>query len=89
VSELTGGTILAAALIDLMITAIYKLDKMEGAVFYMNRIAHAILHKQVRKDVINGGGLTFMNFEGEQVMSFNGLPIRIADSLLTTEARVV
>lgn len=79
----------AADLQDLMITASYKLDDPTGAIIYMNRVLHAVLHKQVRSGVSTGGGITFMNYGGEQVLSFNGMPIRIADSLLNTEAAVV
>lgn len=49
----------------------------------MNRVAHAILHKQALAQVKAGGGLTFMNYGGETVLAFNGIPIRISDSLLT------
>jgi len=79
----------AADLEDLMITASYKLDDPNGAIIYLNRVLHAVLHKQVRANVKGGGGLTFMNHGGEQVLSFNGMPIRIADSLLNTKARVI
>lgn len=88
VSNLIANTS-AADLIDQLITASYKLDDPMGAIIYMNRTVHAILHKQVRSDVSTGGGLTFMNYGGEQILSFNGMPIRIADSLLNTEARVI
>ena len=47
-----------------------------------------MLHKLVRKDVIAGAGLTFMNYGGEQVLSFNGLPIRIQDNIKSTESAV-
>lgn len=76
-------------LIDQLITASYKLDDPMGAIIYMNRTVHAILHKQARAEVSTGGGLTFMNYGGEQILSFNGMPIRIADSILNTEARIV
>jgi hypothetical protein len=49
----------------------------------------AVLVDRMIEAVQSGGGLTFMNYGGEEVMSFNGLPIRIQDSILTTEARVV
>lgn len=87
-SDLIAGNVSAANLIDLMITGSYKLDELAGTVIYMNRVAHAILHKQALAQVKAGGGLTFMNYGGETVLSFNGLPIRISDSLLTTEARL-
>lgn len=79
----------AADIQDLLITARYKLDDANGAVIYMNRIAHAILHKQVRNSVSAGGGLTFQNFEGQMLLHFEGAPIRVTDALLSTEATVV
>lgn len=88
VSDLKAGGIGAADLIDLMIDASYKLDDAAGAIIYMNRVTHAILHKQVKNDVGAGGGLTFMNYGGQTVLSFNGMPIRIVDALLNTEAQV-
>lgn len=88
VSNLIANTS-AADLIDLLITASYKLDDPMGAIIYLNRTVHAILHKQARAEVSTGGGLTFMNYGGEQVLSFNGMPIRIADSILNSEARVI
>lgn len=88
VSNLKAGGVGAADLIDLLITASYKLDDPNGAIIYLNRTVHAILHKQARAEVSTGGGLTFMNYGGEQVLSFNGMPIRIHDSILNTEAAV-
>lgn len=88
VSNLVTNTT-PADLIDQLITASYKLDDPMGAIIYMNRTVHAILHKQARAEVSTGGGLTFMNYGGEQILSFNGMPIRIADSILNTEARIV
>lgn len=89
VSDLiAAGSTTAPLLVDALITGLYKLDTMAGTVIYMNRVVHAILHKMVRKDVISGGGLSFMNYGGEQVLSFNGLPIRIQDNLKLTESQV-
>jgi hypothetical protein len=88
VSNLTTG-VGAADLIDLMITGMYKLDYIPGTVIYVNRVVHAILHKQALAQVKAGGGLTFMNYGGETVLSFNGLPVRLHDAILGTEARVL
>ena len=79
----------AADLIDLLITASYRLDDAQGAVIYLNRTMHGVLHKQARTSVSVGGGLTFDNYEGQKLLHFNGMPIRIQDSILNTEARVV
>lgn len=88
VSDLKAGTGTNPQLLDLLITAQYRLDDMAGAIIYCNRTVHGMLHKQALTTVKAGGGLTFMNFGGEQVLSFNGMPIRIQDSILETEAVV-
>lgn len=81
----------AADLIDLMITAAYKIHNPQNGkgVWYVNRTVEMILHKQALTKVGNGAGLTFQNFQGEQILSFLGRPIRRADALLSSEARVV
>ena len=43
---------------------------------------------QRRDDVVSGGGLTFKNVDGVLEPSFRGIPVRICDSLLETEATV-
>lgn len=89
-SDLIANNVSAADLIDLMISAAYRIHApSNGAgVWYMNRTLEAILHKQALSKVGNGGGITFMNYQGEQVMSFLGRPIRRSDALLDSEARV-
>jgi hypothetical protein len=88
VSDLKAGTGTNPQLLDLLITAQYRLDDMAGAIIYCNRTVHAMLHKQALASVKAGGGLTFMNFSGETVLSFNGMPIRIQDAILETEAAI-
>lgn len=81
----------AADLIDLMISANYTIDDLENGkgVWYVNRTIEAHLHKQALTKVGAGGGLSFQNFEGKQVLTFLGDPVRRMDALLTSEARVV
>jgi hypothetical protein len=86
VSDMKAGTGTNPQLIDLMITGMYKLDYIPGTVIYCNREVHAILHKQALAQVKAGGGLTFMNYGGETVLSFNGIPVRLSDAILSTEA---
>jgi hypothetical protein len=88
VSDLKAGSGTNPQLLDLLITAQYRLDDMSGAVIYCNRTVHGMLHKQALSQVKAGGGLTFMNYGGETVLSFNGMPIRIQDAILETEAAV-
>lgn len=87
VSDFSGAS--PADLLAAMITAMYKLDDVSGAVFYCNRLVHAVMHKLALAQVKAGGGLTFMNYGGEQVLSFNGIPVRICDSIAINETRVV
>lgn len=88
VSELQAGT--GADLIDLMIDADFKIDNLENGqgVWYVNRTIEAFLYKQARAEIKAGGGLTFGNYQGENVLMFRGCPVRRVDSLLTSEAAV-
>lgn len=80
----------AADLTELMIKAINRIPSltMGRPVFYVNRTVRQQLEIQRRDDVISGGGLTFENVDGRRVASFNGIPIRVCDALLETEATV-
>jgi hypothetical protein len=90
VPALVSGTG-AADLIDLMISANYKIDSEENGqgVWYVNRTVEAHLHKQALTKVGAGAGLTFDNYQGKRVLMFLGCPVRRMDALLTSEARVV
>lgn len=80
----------AADLIELMIKAVHRIPNLnEGkAVFYMNRTCFQMLDIFRRDDVVSGGGLKFENVDGQIQYSFRGIPIRICDALLETEATV-
>jgi hypothetical protein len=84
--DLTG-----ADLIDLMISANYKIDTLSNGkgVWYMNRTLEAFLHKQALTKVGAGAGLSFDNFEGKRILTFLGDPIRRMDALLNSEDRVI
>jgi hypothetical protein len=87
VSDLAGGS--AADLIDQMETAIEILPNGLGKpVFYMNRTIRRYLRRQTRADVSAGGGITYENVDGKRRYDFGGIPVRIVDSILTTEATV-
>jgi hypothetical protein len=88
VSDLAGGT--PPDLIAAMEQADEILPNNLGKrVFYAPRRVTRYLRKQVRTAVANGGGLTFENYQGKRVMTFDGIPIRRVDQILLTEARVV
>jgi HK97 family phage major capsid protein len=81
----------AADLIDLMISADYKIDSQENGkgVWYCNRTIFAHLHKQALTKVGQGAGLNYENYQGKRVLMFLGCPIRLCDGILNSEARVV
>jgi hypothetical protein len=86
-ADLAGGT--PPDLISLMEQADEIIPNSLGRkVFYVNRRVSRYLRKFVRTSVAAGGGLTFENFAGKKIMSFDGIPIRKTDALLITEARV-
>lgn len=89
VSALVAGS--GADLIDLMISADYKIDSKSNGkgAWYVNRTVYAHLHKQSLTKVGAGSGLTYENYQGRPVLMFLGSPVRLMDALLNSEARVV
>lgn len=89
ISNLQTGTG-AADLIDLMISASYKIHNPSNGngVWYVNRTIQAFLHKQALTQVGAGAGLTFENYEGKRILTFLGMPVRQSDALLNTEDQV-
>lgn len=81
----------AADLIDLMISADYKIHNSENGkgFWYVNRTIQAFLHKQALTKVGAGGGLSFDNYAGKRVLMFLDCPVRRCDALLNSEDRVV
>lgn len=80
----------AADLIDLMISAHYKIYNPQNGVgfWYVNRTIEAFLHKQALTKVGAGAGLRFDNYQGEKVLMFLGYPVRRSDAILNTESQV-
>lgn len=80
----------AADLIDLMISAHYKIHNPQNGVgvWYVNRTIEAFLHKQALTKVGAGAGLNYDNYQGQKVLMFLGFPVRRADALLNTESQV-
>jgi hypothetical protein len=80
----------AADLIELMIKAVHRIPNinMGKACFYMNRTCFQMLDIQRRDDVQSGGQLSYDVVDGKREASFRGIPVRISDSLLETEATV-
>lgn len=76
-------------LITSMIKAVHKLQDMDTGrpAFYMNRTVATYLHLQSQASTLNST-ITFDNIGGHPVMQFMGIPCRITDSLVNTEAVV-
>jgi hypothetical protein len=85
VSDLIALDSGSAALQKYMSKAMYLVPNinMGKPAFYMNRETAYCLDYQRRTDVQSGGGLTYDNVDGKQVMRFRGIPIRIVDQLVT------
>lgn len=90
VSNLVSGTG-ATDITNMMIKASHRIPNinMGKAVFYANRSVVQYLDIQRRDDVSTGGGLSYADVDGKQVASFRGIPIKVVDAILETEARVV
>lgn len=90
VSELIADSANAADLTRLMTKAYHRLQALTGARFgiYMNRTAVEWLDIQRQTRVKDGGGVTWQNVDGQNMMTFRGIPINPTDALLETEATV-
>jgi hypothetical protein len=92
VSDLTADGATGAKLIDLMITAYYKLHqrKIMGGkpAIYCNTKIKEFLHKQTLRSNSNTA-LRVKEVQGEEILTFLTMPIRECDALVNTEARVV
>ena len=89
VSNLVGVSS-AADIIELMIKAMYRIPQLSAVkpVFYMNRTCIEMLDILRRNDVITGGQLSYAVVDGQFEYAFRGIPIRLCDAILETEAVV-
>lgn len=62
---------------------------MGKGVIYMNRSIFQYLDLQRINQVGDGGGITYENVDGKAIPHFRGVPIKICDALVETEARVI
>ena len=86
VSTLKTGS--APNLIDLLIDLQESLRVQAGGIIYVHPVVKSILRKQAKADVKSGGGLTYMNYHGEEVLAFGDMPIRTCESISLTEGKV-
>lgn len=80
----------AADLLKLMIKAEQKVPKriMGRQAWYTTGDVLGMLRIQTRETVQAGAGLTYDTVDGQKKVSFDGVPIRRVDQLLSDEARV-
>lgn len=91
ISDLKAGGTSAADLLKYMTRAHYRIPaavRTGMGYVYMNSTIASFLHEQALEKVGAGGGLTFSNYQGEQVLMFLGRRVVIVDALLNTEATV-
>ena len=79
----------SSKLIEHMIEATEKVHNIKDGkpAFYMRREVRTALRNLMRSD--KNMNLTFDTVEGKLVTMFDGVPVRICDALLSTEAKVV
>jgi len=81
----------AANLTKLLIKAIHRIPNLKVGknVIYMNRTVGEFLDIQRLDNVTAGGGIRYREgLDGQDIPFFRGIPMRICDALLETEARV-
>lgn len=88
VSNLAGGS--AADLRTLMVKMTHRIPnlKMGKCAFYLNRTVAQYLDLQRIDSVETGGGIQYSNVDGMPFYTFRGIPVRICDAILETEALV-
>ena len=89
VKKLTKDGKAGADLIDLMTQAVELIPNLNAgkAVFYCNREIRSILRRQIANRV-GGSTLTMEDVAGKKVVTFDDIPVRICDQILSTEERV-
>lgn len=89
-SDLRKDSSAGADLIDYMTQALELVPNLNlgRAAFYCNRNIRSFLRRQIANKTVNST-MTLDNVAGKHVVTFDGVPVRISDALLSTEARVV
>lgn len=59
-----------------------------NSVIYVNPTVAEFLDHQFQAKLTVGGGVSMQNIGGEEVLTFRGIPIRVSDSIVNTEAPV-
>lgn len=88
VSDLTKDAASGADLVDLMTQAVERIKTLSGVrpAFYCNRRVRSVLRRQIKN--AKNMNLTLETVAGKQVVTFDGVPVRMSDSILLTEATI-
>lgn len=81
----------AANLLKLMTRALYRIPpqlRQQKGKIYVNSTIMSFLDEQTQAQVGAGGGLTYQNVQGEQIMMFRGWMLQEMDNILNTEDEV-
>lgn len=78
-------------ILDLLIRAVHHIPNIQGGrpAIYMNRTVFEMFDIQMRDAVQKGGQLKYEVVNGVEIPVFRGIPIRLMDQMLLTEARVL
>lgn len=90
ISVLVANDANSAKLFQLMTKAVHRIPSLAAGrpVFYANRSVLEYLDIQAQDKVSSGGQLSYAVIDGKRIASFRGIPIRVTDALLETEATV-
>lgn len=88
VATLTKNAATGADLIDLMVQAIEKIDNLGlgKPVFYCNKTIRSFLRRQITNK--SNVHLNLEDIAGKKVLTFDGIPVKRCDQILSTEATV-
>jgi hypothetical protein len=88
VTALKSDAASGAKLIDLMVTAIEQMNRMDGLnpVFYMPRVVRAYLRQQITNK--SNVFLSMGEVAGKSVVTFDGIPCRRVDALSLNESTI-
>ncbi len=89
VTTLTKNASAGSDLVDLMVQAIEKIPNISlgKPAFYCNRTISSFLRRQITNKA--NVHLSLEDIAGKKVITFDGIPVRRTDALLSTEVRVV
>jgi hypothetical protein len=80
------GTMASQALLWMLTRASERFDSTDGVVLYVNRRVRSVLRKMILEKAANN--LTFETVAGKRVIMFDGMQVKLCDSLVETEATV-